>query len=92
MIQGCQFCSITFKMTGISRFNLKNGTNWNKFHLAQNLLAHSINSAKILAGMFRFHSSQIMFFFQKKYYLVLRYQSYLSIRLVDQTEILQRFS
>jgi len=66
MIQGCQFCSITFKMIGISRFNLKNGTNWNKFHLAQNLLAHSINSAKILAGMFRFHSNQIMFFFSKK--------------------------
>ena len=27
MIQGCQFCYVPFKMTGISRSNLKNETN-----------------------------------------------------------------
>jgi hypothetical protein len=87
MIQGCQFCSVPFKMTGISLSNLKKkqiGTNF----ILLRILARSINSAKILARMFRFHFGQIMFFFLKKYYLVLRYQSYLSIRLVDQTEIL----
>jgi len=37
MIQGCQFCFVPFKMTGISCSNLKNGTNQKKFHLTQNL-------------------------------------------------------